>query len=88
MYLSVTFLTNTQRTFNDQVKNRSGAISTVNTLITIHGNLVGEHFNKETKGKANRFPFLITAMDCNISYLFKTAYDSKLKNGVINISQT
>ena len=27
-------------------------------------------------------------MDCNISYSFKTADDSKLKNGVANILQT
>ena len=55
-FLSVKFLTNTQRKFNDHLKNGSGAILTVNTLIAIPGDLVAEHFNKETKGRASHFP--------------------------------
>ena len=56
MFLLVTFLTNTQGKFNDHLKNGSGAISTVKTLVAIPGDLVAEHFNKETKGRANHFP--------------------------------
>ena len=35
--------------------NGSGATSTVNTLISINTDVVAEHFNKETKGRANHF---------------------------------
>ena len=55
MFLSVTFLINTQGNFNVHLKNGSGAISTVNTLIAIHRDLVAEHLNKKTKGRANHF---------------------------------
>ena len=53
MFLSVTFLTNTQGKSSDHLRNGSGIISTVKTLIAIHRDLVAEHFNKETKGRAN-----------------------------------